>query len=179
KEMVFTFVPFFPPMMIAGLIGCFVIIGSKDHLWIYRKAPNGVKIYVKSVYFVNIIYPIIIMLPFSIIISIIVGLSLLEGFLVVILSIAFIFSLMAIGIGLAFIFPTFEERGGKVGILMGAFWGLGIGLWIGALFINIFLFDFFAPYSWFYGWSLPALIFCVVAGFLLLRLGVKKLSSME
>ena len=179
KYMFLTFLPFFPALMVAGLIGCFVIVGSKDHLWIYRKAPNGVKTYVKSVYFVNILYPVIIMLPFSIIMSFVVGLTLLEGVMVVCVTMVSIFALMAVGIGIAFIFPTFEERGGKVGILMGAFWGIGIGIWMGALLTSIIGFGSYGDTVSMLVFDLILIVASVTTGYLLLRLGIRKLSTME
>ncbi len=169
-----TIISYFYPMMVAVLLGCYVIVGSKDHLWIYKKAPNGIKNYVWSVYLVNILYSLIIGIVFAGIASIVMGFTLLEGILTVLLTIISLLFLMAIAIGIAFIFPTFEERGGKMGLIMLSFMGITITIWMGSLFLGIFLFNdavFAAP-----GISLSL---SGVFGFILLKLGMKKLSSLE
>ncbi|MHA1649574.1 MAG: hypothetical protein ACTSYB_05215, partial [Candidatus Helarchaeota archaeon] len=169
-----TIISFFYPMMVAVLLGCYVIVGSKDHLWIYKKAPNGIKNYVWSVYLVNILYSLIIGIVFAGIASIVMGFTVLEGILTVLLTIISLLFLMAIAIGIAFIFPTFEERGGKMGLIMLSFMGITITIWMGSLFLGIFLFNdavFAAP-----GISLSL---SGVFGFILLKLGMKKLSSLE
>ena len=171
---IITMITFFYPMMIASLLGCFVILGSKDHLWIYKKAPNGVKNYVRAIYLVNILYSLMIGLIFSIVASILLGFTFLEGLFMVGLFIAFTLTLMATAIGIAFIFPTFEERGSKIGILMMAYMGITIGIWIGCLFIGDFLLGD-APF----GASVLTLILTTISGLVLLRLGIKKLSSLE
>ncbi len=169
-----NYISYFFPMILAGMLGCFVIIGSKDHLWIYKKAPSGVANYVKSVYLVNILYTLLMAVAFSAIATIIIGFSLVEILITVGLSVGTISTLMAMAIGVAFIFPTFEERGSKVGILMTTFMGLSMGVWMGSLFMGIFIFEDF----W-YATPLLCLGFTAILGYILLKLGIRKLSSLE
>jgi hypothetical protein len=174
KMVVLMMLTYLYAVMTAGMLGCFVIIGSKDHLWIYKKAPNGVQNYVKSVYLVNIVITSLIGVIYSIIASAILGYTFLEGVMIVTFTLLFNFSLMAMAIGLAFIFPTFEERGAKLGILMMSFMGISIGTWIVFLIVGIEVFEaalFSAP--------LLLLGLTAVMGFLLLRLGIKKLLALE
>ncbi|MHA1424477.1 MAG: hypothetical protein ACTSQI_00655 [Candidatus Helarchaeota archaeon] len=171
---IINFIAFFFPMMLSGMLGCYVIIGSKDNLWIYKKAPNGVKNYVKSIYLVNIIYTLLIAILFSIIATLVLRFNLIQVLSITGLTIAFILILMAMAIGIAFIFPTFEERGSKVGLLMMTFMGLSIGAWIGGLFLGIFLLGD----VWYAG---PLLTLCITTafGYILLKVGIKKLSGLE
>ncbi|MFX1295109.1 MAG: ABC transporter permease [Promethearchaeota archaeon] len=171
---VITMITYFYPMMIASLLGCFVIIGSKDHLWIYKKAPNGVRNYVRTVYLVNILYSLMIGVAYSIVASIIFGLTFLETLLALGLFVVFLLTLMAMAIGIAFIFPTFEERGAKVGIIMMSFIGITIGIMIGSVFAGDFLLNDAT-----YGASVVSLILTTIIGIALLRLGIKKLSALE
>ncbi|NVM30491.1 MAG: hypothetical protein HWN65_16750 [Candidatus Helarchaeota archaeon] len=162
-------------MMTSMLLGGFVIVGSKDNLWIYKKAPNGVKKFVWSVYFVNIIYTILIGIVYSIIFSAIAGFTILEGFIMTLFSIGFLLALMAAAIGIAFIFPTFEERGGKFGLLMMAIMGVAMVGFMVAIIANIYLVDLIGVYAS----PICALATIGVIGYGLLRLGIRKLTSLE
>ncbi len=162
-------------MMTSMMLGGFVIVGSKDNLWIYKKAPDGVKKFVWSTYLVNIIYSILIGIVYSIIFSVIAGLTILECSMMIVFSIAFQLALMAVAIGIAFIFPTFEERGGKLGLVMMAIVGVVMAGFIVAIIANIFLIDLIGVYAG----PICALATIAVAGYGLLRLGIRKLASLE
>jgi hypothetical protein len=170
-----TFATYYPAMMIAGLLGTWVIIGSKDNLWIYKKAPGGVSSYARSVYIVNLIYTIPIAIIFAVIMAVVLGLTLVDVLLAIGFLVLFMLSLMAMAIGIAFIFPTFEERGSKVGLLMMCFMGISIGVWVGAAFLALGA----LPFLGLFGWPLTCLIFVVPIGFVLLKIGMKKLDALE
>jgi len=165
----------YPAMMMAALLGCFVIVGSKDNLWIYKKAPNGVSNFVRSVYIVHLIYTVPIGLIFSVIISVIGGFSIIETLLTMSFLILLMISLMAMAIGIAFIFPTFEERGSKIAILMMVFIGISLGIWVTAMFLGTDILTFLAPF----GSTLSAVIICLPVGFIFLKIGIKKLEVLE
>ncbi len=175
RGMLVMFATFMYPLIIAGMLGTFVIIGSKETLWIYRKSPNGVKNYVKSVYLVHIIFTLIIGVIFSTISMIVFGFPLLDTVLSIGLSIGFSLSLMGIAIGVAFVFPTFEERGPKIAVLMVTYWGLTSSIWTGVIFYDIFVIGSFELYDT----SLITLAFLAITGYILLKLGIRKLSSLE
>jgi hypothetical protein len=170
-----TFAIFFPPMMIAGLLGTWVVIGSKDNLWIYKKAPGGVSAYARSVYIVHLIYTLPIALIFTGIMAVVLGLTLVDVLLAVAFSVLFMLSLMAMAIGMAFIFPTFEERGSKVGILIMGFMGIAFGALTGAAFLAFGV----LPFLGLFGWSLCCLIIVIPIGVALLKIGIKKLEALE
>jgi hypothetical protein len=169
------FATYMPALMMAGLLGTWVIIGSKDNLWIYKKAPNGVSRYVKSVYIVHLIYTVPIGLIFVGILTAALGGTLVNVLLNMGILFLFLLSLMAMAIGLAFIFPTFEERGSKVGLLMMSFFGITIGIMIGAM---VLVFGVFASLGEF---TMPiiCLIFTIPIGIALLKLGITKLKALE
>jgi hypothetical protein len=162
-------------MMAAIMLGAFVVVGSKDNLWIYKKAPNGVKNFVWSVYIVHIFYAIIIGIIFSIVYSIIANLTLFEGFMVILFAIGFQLAMMAIAIGMAFIFPTFEERGGKLGLLIMLITGIVLGGFFVAIFANLYLVDFIGPFAA----PIINLVFLGIVGYGIIRLGIRKLMALE
>ena len=169
------FATYMPAMMMAGLLGTWVVIGSKDNLWIYKKAPNGVSRYVRSVYIVHLIYTIPIALIFVGILTVILGATLGDILLSMGFMVLFLLFLMAMAIGLAFIFPTFEERGSKVAILMMSFFGLTSGIMTGAIFLAFGVFTFLGGYAI----PLISLLFVVPLGVVLLLIGIKKLKALE
>jgi hypothetical protein len=169
------FATFMPAMMMAGLLGTWVVIGSKDNLWIYKKAPNGVSRYVRSVYIVHLIYTVPIALIFVGILTVVMGATLGDVLLNMGLVVLFLLFLMAMAIGLAFIFPTFEERGSKVGLLMMSFFGLTSGIMIGGIFLAFGVFAFLGAYAI----SLVSLLFVIPLGVALLLIGIKKLKALE
>ncbi|TFG04783.1 MAG: hypothetical protein EU536_03825 [Promethearchaeota archaeon] len=162
-------------MMTSIILGAFVIVGSKDNLWIYRKAPNGVKKFVWSVFFVNIIYSVIIGIIYSIIFSVIAGFTIVDSFIMVLFSIGFQLALMAVAIGMSFIFPTFEERGGKIGLIVMGTMGIAMAGFFVAIVANIFLANFIGGFVA----PLCALVLIAVMGYGLIHLGIHKLSSLE
>ena len=169
------FATFMPAMMMAGLLGTWVVIGSKDNLWIYKKAPNGVSRYVRSVYIVHLIYTIPITLIFVGILTTVMGATLGDVLLNMGFAVLFLLFLMAMAIGLAFIFPTFEERGSKVGLLMTSFFGITSGIMVGAIFLAFGVFAFVGGYAI----ALVSLLFVIPLGIVLLLIGIKKLKALE
>ncbi|MHA1265026.1 MAG: ABC transporter permease [Candidatus Helarchaeota archaeon] len=169
------FLPFMYAWFVAMMLGGWVIIGSKDHLWIYKKAPSGVKKFVWSVYLVNILYSSIIGIIYMTIVSIFIGLSFIDGIIMVGFVFGFVLALMMIGIGIAFIFPTFEERGGKLGIVMMAI----AGIIFGGFMLSIFFNELLSSLQWTYSWPILDLLISAILGYCLLRIGIRKLNSLE
>ncbi len=162
-------------VMNAMMLGTYVIVGSKDNLWIYKKAPSGVKKFVWSVYIVNLLYGFLIGIVLNIVIAIVFKLTVLDGILLILFSISLLLALMACAIGIAFIFPTFEERGGKIGLIMMSFNGIAWGIFIGAAFLSFGFESFLGIWTW----IIIALLFAAPIGYLLMRLGIRKLSTLE
>jgi len=169
------FATYFPAMMMAGLLGTWVVIGSKDNLWIYKKAPGGVSCYVRSVYIVHLIYTVPIALIFVGILTAALGGALVDVLLNIGFVVLFTLFLMAMAIGLAFIFPTFEERGSKVAILMMCFFGITSGIMTGGIFLAFGVFAFLGAFAI----PLVALLFVIPLGVALLLIGIKKLKALE
>jgi hypothetical protein len=157
------------------MLGGYSVIGSKDHFWVYKKAPNGLNNFVKSVFSVRVFYALLIGSIFPIVFTIIRGFSIFEGFMIFLFMIGHVLSLIACAIGIAFMFPAFEEKSPKIAITLGIFMVIPMASVIGGIMIGSIFLKFLDPYYE----ALGTLIINSILGFIVLNLGIRKIKSLE
>ncbi|UCG55273.1 MAG: hypothetical protein JSV32_03405, partial [Dehalococcoidia bacterium] len=104
-------------MFASFMTGMSLTVGHKDKLWIYRKAPNGMKYYLRG----KLVGHSLIILPLTLIIMLVAfGVIYNFGALITIASIAVailcIFAAFTIGVGIFALNPSFERKGPKMAI---------------------------------------------------------------
>ncbi|MFX1597966.1 MAG: hypothetical protein ACFFC5_02770 [Promethearchaeota archaeon] len=165
----------------ALMFGAFVLYFNKDTIWLYRKVPRGIRTFVAAVFVQNAL----ILVPVGMILML--GLGLVFNFgmwtLLGIATVA-IFALYALGIsiGVNCIFPTFEEKGAKVTLIIFASLALLLPPFMVPIFLTVLGIGSYLPVIAGLaqlGIGLLLFPFWIVLELCILYLGVKKLYSLE
>ena len=110
---------FIQTIFVSTLTGMSVSVGHKDKLWLYRKAPNGIDIYLRA----RILQFLVLFLPMTSI-SIFVGYyffnnaGLLLTLVGLVFSFLYVLAAITLGIGVFALNPVHERRGPKVALNM-------------------------------------------------------------
>ncbi|MFX0096354.1 MAG: hypothetical protein ACFE7E_01180 [Candidatus Hodarchaeota archaeon] len=178
----FIFMMSFEYSIFVGIMfGAFVLYFNKDTIWLYRKVPHGIRTFVAAVF----VQYALILVPIGMIMMSVIGLVLNFGIFTFLgIGTIALFTLYSLGIsiGVNCIFPTFEEKGAKValiiiGSLVFLLPPLMIPIFLDVLGIRRYL--PFIPGLAGLGVTLFMFPFWIVLELCILYLGVKKLHSLE
>ncbi len=121
------------------LTGMSISVGHKDKLWLYRKAPNGIDIYLRA----RVLQFFVMFLPITSI-AVIIGFYFVNnaGLMITLLGMAlscfYVIASIALGVGVFALNPVHERRGPKVALNMFAIMIIQMPVLMGGMLIPIF-----------------------------------------
>ena len=130
-------------MMFSMMIGSYIFVDSKDILWVFKRSPRGIKgmvySYIKAVFIINILM----VIPISVVHSIIFKFDIIQGIMYGLLLLIFCFLSIIEAIGIQCLNPSFEEKGRSMAgnIAYGFIIHLSIVIGIMVLFFELNLFE--------------------------------------
>ncbi|NVM03321.1 MAG: hypothetical protein HWN67_13350 [Candidatus Helarchaeota archaeon] len=170
KEYTMLITGFIFALMVGPMLGSMIMVRSKDMIWIFKKSPRGVSSLVLSFIQVNYFLIFLIIFPIVIIISIFSGFNLLYSIIFFISTNIWVFSALAISIGIQCWRPAFKERSPKMTVNI----FITMAIYMPIFFLMIELFNFLSVYT---NLIIPLALLGLSIG--MIRFGIKKLNELE
>ncbi|MHA1145134.1 MAG: hypothetical protein ACTSRW_10385, partial [Candidatus Helarchaeota archaeon] len=175
-----VFVPWIFAMMQGLMVGMFIMVRSKDMIWIYKKSPKGVRTLVSSFYKTNYFISFLITIFLTVVISIIFQYNIFLALLLFLLLNVWELVTYNIVIGVQCSRPAFEERGTRMTINVLISMLLLVGVWLGIFIPMITLFSFFLDFTIvMFLVSIVSPLFMLAISTVILFLGIKQLDKFE
>jgi len=130
-------------VMIGPMLGSFIMVRSKDMIWIFKKSPRGIESLIIPYLQVNFLMTIIISIPIIILVAIFTAAGLVYSLLFSIGTIVWVFSALAIAIGIQCWRPAFKEKSPNMSINI----FISFGFFFAILFLMMFLLDLLSIFS--------------------------------
>ncbi|MHA1301803.1 MAG: hypothetical protein ACTSO9_20475 [Candidatus Helarchaeota archaeon] len=157
-------------VMIGPMLGSTIMVRSKDMVWIFKKSPRGISSLVYPFIQVNFLMTSIMTIPVTLIVSIIMGNDLLYSTLFLLGTIVWVFSALAVAVGVQCWRPAFKEKSPKMSVNI----LITMGFFFVILILMIFILDLLDIYS-----LIVFPLSLLIISLAILHVGMNKLETLE
>ena len=170
KEMPLLITGWVFAIMIIPMLGSYIMVRSKDMVWIFKKSPRGLSALIYPFLQVYSLMAAIVIIPVTIIVSLFNGLDIITSIIFLIGLFMWVFSALTISIGIQCWRPAFKENSAK----------MGINIFISMSFFFGMLPLMFIPLDWLYTYSIIVFpLILILISIVVLRFGMFKLQRIE
>ena len=174
--MIISMTGFMFAIFFSSYMGSYIMIRSKDMLWIYKKSPRGSNTLPISFFWSMSFLAIFLAIPVSLIIAIVMQLNIIYWILFLLYILIYTFGGLLLAIGVQCINPAYKEKSGKMYVNTFAVMGLLMVPFFIGIFLNVDPTAFYNPFS-FQLFITPLLLLAL--GVLIFYIGLRKLDALE
>ncbi len=168
-------------MMFSMMIGSFIFVDSKDILWVFKRSPRGIKGIVYSYVMAILIINILLIIPISIVHSLIFKYNIIQSIIHALLLLIFCSLAITEAVGTQCLNPSFEEKGRTMAgnIASGFIIHFSIIIGIMVLLIELNLFEIKNEGFIKFVFIGPIILIHIGIAFPLFYFGMRKLGKLE
>ncbi|NHI91619.1 MAG: hypothetical protein EAX96_03880 [Candidatus Lokiarchaeota archaeon] len=174
--MIITMTGFMFSIFFGLMMGSYIMIRSKDMVWIYKKSPRGTNTLATSFFWSMSFLAIFLAVPVSIIISVVMQFNFFYWLLFFIFIMVYTFGALLLAIGIQCINPAFKEKSGKMYVNTFMLMGLLMIPFFLVIFIDIGFGTGLSPFS-IQMFATPLVLLGL--GILIFYIGLQKLGNLE
>ena len=156
--------------MVGPMLGSMIMVRSKDIIWTFKKSPKGISSLVYSFIQVNYFLIFLLIFPIVIVISIFSEFNLLYSIIFLVSTNIWVFSALAISIGIQCWRPAFKERSPKMTVNI----FITMAIYMPIFFLMIELFNILSVYT-----NIIIPLALLLLSISMIRFGIKKLNELE